>query len=92
VCRVQSAPTEAGNVGEDLERLGFVRSGGRQADVVDDHELRSHDPLHDLARRGVDPGASDYRRQRLQGEPIDPEIAVDRGMVDRLGEVRFAGS
>jgi hypothetical protein len=37
---------------------------------------------------GVDPRASDGRRQGLLGEPADSEVAIDRGVGDRLEPAR----
>jgi two-component system sensor histidine kinase VanS len=47
-------------------------------------QLGADDPLDDLAGRRVDPRAGDRGRERLEGEPGEPQVAVDRGVGDRL--------
>ena len=77
-------------VDEAIQSLALVRPSGQQPDVIHDDQLGTNDPLYDLPGRAIDPGTSDRCGQRLEVEPADTQVAVDRRMGDRLGKVGLA--
>ena len=79
-----------GGVGDAVERLGGVLSGGEHADVIDDDEVAAADPGHGAGHRPVGLGAADRSGESLQGEPGHPQVLLDRGVGQGLDQVRLA--
>ena len=84
-----SAPF-VGGVGDAVERLGGVLPGGQHADVVDDDEAGAADPGDGPGDGPVGPGPADRGDERLQGEPGDPQVFLDRGVGQGLDQVGLA--
>src|SRR5207247_4834176 len=81
-----------GGIDDAVEGLGGVLAGWQHADVIDGDQVAAADPGDGAGDGGVGLGSADRGGEGFQGEPGDPQVLVDRGMGEGLGEVAPACS